>query len=1484
MKNMLSRSPEKTSLNAVASTLGAAALLASATAALAGEILFVSDTTTDSQNIPAVLTADGHNVTVITGDYMVTGGPFGLAEGTNTALKTMDLGNYCSIFWSASGPHEPDGFGDSAAMPPRLPGHGADGGIHNDPAVFTDLSNYVDAGGFVFITGHDAAANPDDPLLAEFIGGTDATLVPPEPAVMGQEIRFPANSPLLGPVQSVPGDVLSMGLLDIIGQTPGTVFPGGVNPVDLVQDLDSVIFPDPEETSIVVAEPRMPDSGSWTVRTPSGLANQGELVNVGHIAYVANGIFLYEDLPSNPGIFLSDGEDDSWQFDPVYKAALLNFAFNSCESLPLDATKTPVAIDQSVSTPQDTPIEITLTGSDPNGDPLTFAIDTGPSNGTLSSPTGASVDYTPNSGHSGPDSFTFRVSDGERTSNAATVTIDVLSNTAPDAADDAYTINEDTPLSVAAPGVLANDSDGDGDSLTVTGHTGPANGSVTVNADGSLLYTPDSDFSGSDSFTYDIGDGNGGSDTATVNITVDPVNDPPDALDDSPTTNEDTSVNIDVLANDSDVDGDALTVTGASNPLNGAVTVNPDNSVIYTPDANFNGSDSFTYTINDGNGGSDTATVVIMINAVNDAPEAFDDLYMTAEDAALNIMVAGVLANDSDVDGDSLIVLSNTSPVHGSVALNADGSFSYLPDLNYNGSDSFSYIAGDGAGGSDTATVTININPINDAPNAVDDAYSTDEDTVLNVTVPDVLANDLDIDGDALTVISNTSPAHGGVTVNANGSFSYTPDLNYHGPDSFDYTASDGAGGNDTATVIITVNPVNDAPEAADDIYSTDEDTTLTVAAPGVLSNDSDVDGDTVLILTFVGPSNGTLGIGGDGSFSYTPNANFHGVDSFTYEVQDFNGGTDGATVTITVNAVNDAPDAGDDAYSTNEDLALSVAAAGVLGNDSDPDGDALTVSPLAGPSNGTLSLGIDGSFTYTPNANFNGADGFSYTANDGNGGTDTAVVTITVLAVNDAPQALDDAYTTNEDVPLVVVAPGTLANDGDIDGDLLSVTPDSGPSNGALTLNGDGSFTYTPNANFSGMDSFSYAANDGMGAFDTATVAITVIGLNDPPTVSASPAAQMVQYSDAVLVTISGDDIDSTSLSIVTTALPAGLSLSSPSCAPGAPPVDCEWTVSGDITEGPGVYSVTVTLTDDGEAGSPALSVETSFEITVEQEDALATYTGPLFLSSAENGDFTVSLMATIRDAMDGHAGDIRNASVHFEDHMGAVLCSASEVTLVFAGDETVGSASCDYSGSLGNAEELPLEVRIVVGNYYIDTSDNEVVVLIVTPGEGKITGGGQLEMDYSAGLYAADPEQSTNYGFNAMAVEKGKKKTQLKGRATIIVRSIDGHKYKIRSNALLTLGVDLDPDGDGNSNDEPFYAEFESKANMTDVTDPLNPISMGGNLLLQLRMTDNGEPGENDTISFTVWDDGTLLFSSNWNGSQSVEQSVARGNLQVH
>ncbi|NOG48612.1 MAG: tandem-95 repeat protein [Chloroflexi bacterium] len=256
-----------------------------------------------------------------------------------------------------------------------------------------------------------------------------------------------------------------------------------------------------------------------------------------------------------------------------------------------------------------------------------------------------------------------------------------------------------------------------------------------------------------------------------------------------------------------------------------------------------------------------------------------------------------------------------------------------------------------------------------------------------------------------------------------------------------------------------------------DDAYATDEDTALNIAAPGVLTNDTDVDGDSLTAVLVVGPTNGTLTLNSDGSFIYTPNANFNGSDSFTYKANDGTADSNVATVTITVNPVNDAPVAVNDAYTTDEDVALNIAAPGVLTNDTDAEADPLTAVLVVGPTNGTLTLSSDGSFIYTPNVNFNGSDSFTYKANDGTVDSNVATVTITVNPVNDAPVAVNDAYTTDEDTTLNVAAPGVLTNDTDVDGDTLTAVLVVGPTNGTLTLATSGSFIYTPNAGFNGSD-----------------------------------------------------------------------------------------------------------------------------------------------------------------------------------------------------------------------------------------------------------------------------------------------------------------------------------------------------------------------------------------------------------------------------
>src|SRR5439155_1289259 len=369
-----------------------------------------------------------------------------------------------------------------------------------------------------------------------------------------------------------------------------------------------------------------------------------------------------------------------------------------------------------------------------------------------------------------------------------------------------------------------------------------------------------------------------------------------------------------------------------------------------------NGPDSFTYKANDGLADSGVATVAIRVHAVNNAPAAVDDNYTLDEDTTLIVSAPGVLSNDSDSDGDLLSAVLVSGPSHGTLILNAYGSFRYSPTANYNGPDSFTYQASDGATNSGVVTVTLTVNPVNDNTVAADDTYSTPEDTTLTVIAPGVLANDGDVDGDPLTAILISGPAHGTLTLNSDGSFTYTPALNYNGPDSFTYKANDGQADSAPVTVSITVTAVNDAPVAVNDSYTTAEDTTLNVAAPGVLANDGDVDGDPLTAILISGPTHGTLTLNSDGSFTYTPAPNYDGTaDSGV------------ATVTITVTAVNDAPVAVNDAYAVSEDTTLTVNVPGVLGNDTDIDGDALTAVLVSGPSHGTLTLNPDGSVSYNP-------------------------------------------------------------------------------------------------------------------------------------------------------------------------------------------------------------------------------------------------------------------------------------------------------------------------------------------------------------------------------------------------------------------------------------------------------------------------------------------------------------------------------------
>ncbi|HIF9350545.1 TPA: retention module-containing protein, partial [Photobacterium damselae] len=737
----------------------------------------------------------------------------------------------------------------------------------------------------------------------------------------------------------------------------------------------------------------------------------------------------------------------------------------------VDINGRPIGDDLSVEVAEDSSINGQLTATDADGDDLTFELVDGsePTNGQVTVNPDGSWEYVPNTDFNGEDSFTVLVDDGNGGTDTITVTVNVTPvNDAPVGENVSAETQEDT----AVTGQLTA-TDVDGDNLTFKPGTNPENGQVTVNADGSWEYVPNTDFNGEDSFTVVVDDGNGGTDTITVTVNVTPVNDAPVGEDVSAETQEETAVTGQLTA--TDADGDNLTFKPGTNPENGSVTINADGSWEYVPNPDFNGEDSFTVVVDDGNGGTDTITVTVNVTPVNDAPVGENVSAETQEETA----VTGQLTA-TDVDGDNLTFKPGSNPENGSVTINADGSWEYVPNPDFNGEDSFTVVVDDGNGGSDTITVTVNVTPVNDAPVAENVSAETPEDTAVTGQLTAT-----DVDGDNLTFKPGSDPTNGQVTVNPDGSWEYVPNTDFNGEDSFTVVVDDGNGGTDTITVTVNVTPVNDAPVGEDVSAETQEETAVT----GQLTA-TDVDGDNLTFKPGTNPENGQVTVNADGLWEYVPNPDFNGEDSFTVVVDDGNGGTDTITVTVNVTPVNDAPVGEDVSAETQEETAVT----GQL-TATDADGDNLTFKPGTNPENGSVTVNPDGSWEYVPNSDFNGEDSFTVVVDDGNGGTGTITVTVNVTPVNDAPVGEDVSAETQEETAVT----GQLTVT-DADGDNLTFKPGTNPENGSVTINADGSWEYVPNPDFNGEDSFTVVVDDGNGGSDTITVTVNVTPVNDAP------------------------------------------------------------------------------------------------------------------------------------------------------------------------------------------------------------------------------------------------------------------------------------------------------------------------------------------------------------------------------------------------
>jgi VCBS repeat-containing protein len=819
------------------------------------------------------------------------------------------------------------------------------------------------------------------------------------------------------------------------------------------------------------------------------------------------------------------------------------------------ANDAPGAVDDGASTAEfsSTNVPVLSNDVDPDAsDTLTVSgVDTTGTQGQVTN-NGTDVTYDPNGkfdalndGETDTDTFTYTVSDGHGGTDTATVTITINGSTngSPTAVDDASGANENGPGVTVD--VLANDTDPDTDPLTVSAvDTTGTSGTVTNNTT-DVTYDPNGQFESlaagetdTDTFTYTVDDGRGGTDTATVTITITGANDSPTAVDDGPTVDEDaSSTTVSVLANDTDPDtSDTLTVTAVDTTGTVGTVTNNGTDVSYDPNGQFEalavgeaGSDTFTYTVSDGNGGTDTATVTVTVNGVNDPVVATADAANVGEDSTGQSVL--VLANDTDPDtSDTLTVTAvDTTGTTGSVTNNGtdvtydpNGQFESLGTGDTD-TDTFTYTVSDGNGSTDTETVTITIDGANDAPTAVDDTSTVGEDST-GATVS-VLANDTDPESDTLAVSAvDTTGTVGSVTNNGT-DVTYDPNGQFEslgagetGTDTFTYTASDGNGGTDTATVTITISGVNDSPTAVDDTPTVGEDSNG--ATVSVLANDTDPESDT-LAVSAVDTTGTTGSVTNNGTdVTYDPNGQFESLavgetdtDTFTYTVSDGNGGTDTATVTVTINGANDAPTAADDTPSTSEDG--PSAGVNVKANDTDPDtSDTLTVTAVdTTGTTGSVSL-VAGVVSYDPNGKFESLnvgdtdiDTFGYTISDGHGGTDTATVTVTINGVNDAPDAVDDAFATAigntkfavgvtvTGEPVVNVSGNILTNDTDVDDTHASLVPsfESAPVGAAVTVNADGSFTYVSPPGFTGTGTFQYRTTDPGGAFDVATVSITV-------------------------------------------------------------------------------------------------------------------------------------------------------------------------------------------------------------------------------------------------------------------------------------------------------------------------------------------------------------------------------------------------------
>jgi hypothetical protein len=581
-----------------------------------------------------------------------------------------------------------------------------------------------------------------------------------------------------------------------------------------------------------------------------------------------------------------------------------------------------------------------------------------------------------------------------------------------------------------------------------------------------------------------------------------------------------------VLVNDTNPNQGTLTASLKVPALHGYAVLSGDGTLSYVPYNDFVGQDSFTYQVVS----STSPTLIsnearVQINVADYAagqggtggaspngatplpPIANPDAWTLSSNTPLTVPNAGVIRNDVDPQNYQLVVSVKGQPTHGTLVLSAQGGFTYTPNTGFVGTDTFTYTLSNGVLTSvGTVTLTVQSIQANKPPVGSPDAYLTPMDVILSVPAPGVLGNDYDPEGHVLTVAILNPTSHGVVTLSPQGQLTYYPNKGYTGQDSLTYSVSDGVNTTGPVWVSIKVNPVNATnlpPVARPDAWTTAKGTRITVpSSMGVLLNDSDPEGAPLQARLATYPKNGTFAPIDGGGFVYTPNAGFVGQDTLTYSVSDGQLESKLTTVTLTVNDKNTPPIANPDVFTIHSEELLTVPSPGVLLNDIDPEGHQLQSLLKTLPAHGVFAPMDGGGFTYLPDPGFIGEDRFTYSVNDGELESSVTTVTIRVtdVATNRVPLARADRYIVQQGIALTVPPNGVLLNDRDPNGHPLVAFQSQAPAHGSIHIEHDGSFTYYPNPDFVGQDSFDYYVNDGLRDSKPARVRITVKPSNRAP------------------------------------------------------------------------------------------------------------------------------------------------------------------------------------------------------------------------------------------------------------------------------------------------------------------------------------------------------------------------------------------------